>query len=220
MSARSHAAQVRRRRLPEEAEQEILAAAQAALTEGPFRDLSVEDLMRRTGMTRSSFYHYFSSLDAVVNALLRRVQAEMISAALPWLEVGRDEDPVNSVRRAIRDVAAVYARHGRVLAAIHEASFHHEAVHEAWREGVLEEWIRAVADQLRRQHDRGVTPVEDADEVARALLLMNTAVFAERLGIQQVASPDAVAQTLSRIWIGAIYPEAVRVTAQAGRRRD
>lgn len=209
MSAHPGVPQARRRRLPDEAEQEILAAAESALAERPFRDLSVEDLMRRTDMTRSSFYHYFRSLDAVAVALLRRVQAEMMRAALPWIRAGHDEDPVRSIRQAIRDVAAVYARHGRVLGAIHEASFHHEAVRQAWREGVLEEWIRAVADQLRNQRERGVTQVEDPDEVARALLLMNTAVFAERLATQPPAAAGAVAETLARIWVGAIYPDAI-----------
>src|SRR5260370_1004299 len=71
------------RRSPEAAEREILDAAEALLAEVSYRELSVDELMRRTGMTRSTFYHYFHSLDDVAVALLRRVQAEMVEAAEP-----------------------------------------------------------------------------------------------------------------------------------------
>lgn len=196
------------RRLPAEAAREILDAAETLLSQRPFRELTVDDLMACTGMTRSSFYHYFRSLDEVAVALLRQVQGEMMEAAAPWLRVGYDGDPVIALERGISETAAIFARHGVVLAAIHEASFHHEAVQRAWRTGILEEWIGAIAAQLRVQHERGVTHVTHPEEIARALLLMNTTVFVERLGKRPSDPPEAVAETLAEIWIGALYPRA------------
>lgn len=194
------------RRAPSEAEREILDAAEAILAERSFRDLSVDELMARTGMRRSSFYHYFRRLDEVAIALMRRVQGEMMEAAAPWIEAGEDVDPVEAAERAIGSSAAIFARHGRVLAAIHEASFQYEAVQTAWREGVLGDWIGAIAAQLHAQRDRGVTDVEEPEETARALLLMNTSVFVERLGTNRPPDdPADVARTLSRIWVGALY---------------
>jgi TetR/AcrR family transcriptional regulator, ethionamide resistance regulator len=197
------------RRLPSDAQREILDAAETLLAERPFRELSVDELMARTGMRRSSFYHYFRSLDEVAIGLMRRVQGEMMQAAAVWLEATPDDDALAAAERAIAGSADIFARHGAVLAAIHAASFHYEAVQRVWREGVLEDWIRAIAAQLRAQRERGVTRVEDPEEIARALLLMNTAVFVERLGQQHRDSPEAVAETLSTIWMGAIYPEAL-----------
>jgi AcrR family transcriptional regulator len=196
------------RRLPDDARREILDAAEALLSEQPFRELSVDDLMARTSMTRSSFYHYFRSLDEVAIALMRRVQGEMMEAAAPWLRVGYDGDPAEAARQAIRSSAEIFARHGVVLAAIHQASFRFEAVQQAWREGILQDWISAIAAQLRAQRERGLTRVTDPEEIARALLLMNTAVFVERLGKQSPDPPEAVAETLAVIWIGALYPDA------------
>lgn len=207
MAAQPNARRIRR--LPQEAEREILDAAEALLAERPFRELSVDELMRRTGMRRSSFYHYFRSLEEVAVGLLERVQAEMIEAATPSLENALGDDPAGSVRRGLHDIAAIYARHGPVLAAIHEASFHHAAVERAWRHGLLEQWIRLVAGQLRLQRERGLTRVEDPDEIARALLLMNTAVFVERLGGPDPDPPGAVAEALARVWVGALYPDAL-----------
>ena len=76
---------------------------------------------------------------------------------------------------------------------------------DVWRHGVLEDWIRAIAAQLHVQRDRGLTRVEDPEEIARALLLMNTTVFVERLGHQPADTPEAVAETLAHIWVGALY---------------
>src|SRR3954447_17674164 len=137
------------RRLRGDAQREILDAAEALLAERPFRELSVDELMARTGMTRSTFYHYFHSLDDVAIALVRRVQGEMMLGAAPWLEAGEDVDPALAAERAIRSSADIFARHAAVLTAIHEASFQSEKVQEVWREGVLEDWIRAIAKQLR-----------------------------------------------------------------------
>lgn len=197
------------RREPEQATREILDAAEEILGERPYRELSVDLLMRRTGMTRSSFYHYFRSIEEVAVGLLQRVQAEMLEAVGPWLAAAGDQEPHARIQSAILAVARVFARHGPVMAAINEASFHHQTVERVWRQGILGEWITAVSTQIREERERGVTRVQDPEEVVRALLLMNTAVFVERLGRPGEDSPEAVAATLSYIWIGALYPEAL-----------
>jgi AcrR family transcriptional regulator len=197
------------RRRPHDARREILDAAEVLLAERPFLELSVDDLMARTSMTRSSFYHYFRSLDEVAIALMRRVQGEMMEATAPWLRVDYEGDPAMGLEQGIRASAEVFARHGLVLSAIHEASFRYEAVEREWRDGVLEDWIGAITAQVRAQRERGVTRVADAEEIARALLLMNTGVFVERLGKRPPDPPQAVADTLAEIWIGALYPDSL-----------
>ena len=209
MAASSVTKPRRIRRRPHDARREILDAAEVLLAERPFLELSVDDLMARTSMSRSAFYHYFHSLDEVAIALMRRVQGEMMEATAPWLRVDYDGDPALGLEQGIRASAEVFARHGLVLSAIHEASFRYEAVQREWRDGVLEDWIGAVAAQVRAQRDRGLTRVADAEEIARALLLMNTAVLVERLGKRPPDQPDAVADTLAEIWIGALFPESL-----------
>jgi TetR/AcrR family transcriptional regulator, ethionamide resistance regulator len=207
----------RTRRRRDAAEREILDAAEALLVKRSFGALSVDDLMASTGMTRSSFYHYFRSLDEVAVALMRRVQGEMMEAASPWLRTDHEFDPAAAAEQGIRASADVFARHGLVIAAIHEASFRYETVQQEWREGVLEDWIRAIATQLRAQRERGLTRVADPEEMARSLLLMNTAVFVERLGKRPPDAPEAVADTLAEIWIGALYPDTLVARRRADR---
>jgi AcrR family transcriptional regulator len=198
------------RRSPEQAEREILDAAEALLVERSYRELSVDELMQRTGMTRSTFYHYFRSLDDVAVALLRRLQAEMVEAATPWLRTAAEtDDPVHNIEQGILGVAEVFARHGRVLAAIDEAAHRHQTVEKAWRSSVLTPWITAITIQVEANRQRGMTVVENPEQIAQALLLMNMSVFVERLGREPVDRPEDVAAALSRIWIGALYPEGL-----------
>lgn len=206
------------RRSPEAAQLEILDAAEALLSERSYRELSVDELMQRTGMTRPTFYHYFRRLDEVVVALLGRVQAEMMEAVEPWLSTAAEtDDPRRNIEHGILGVARVYARHGRVLAAIDEAAHHHQTVERAWREGVLAPWIAAVASQVRTNRERGLTTVEQPEELARALLLMNMAVFVECLGREPADRPEDVARTLSWIWVGALYPQGLVATSEPSR---
>ncbi len=59
----------RRRRTPEMAREEIIDATVAALADVDFGALTVDVIMRRTDMTRSSFYHYFKSVDELALGL-------------------------------------------------------------------------------------------------------------------------------------------------------
>jgi len=67
----------RRRRSPEEAKAEILNAAYEFLAETDHQDLTVDIVMQRTGMTRSSFYHYFSGINEVVVSMLDRFEEDV-----------------------------------------------------------------------------------------------------------------------------------------------
>jgi AcrR family transcriptional regulator len=208
--AKSRATRAKRpriRRLPERAQQEILDAAEDFLRDHDFRDLAVDEVMSRTGMVRSAFYNYFRDRNGLAIALLERVEFEMISGAR-WLEGDLSEDPMDDLADAIRQVAAVYARHGHLLRAIHEASYHDREVEQAYRHGVIENFIEIVTHRLRQEKRAGRTTVTNPAEVARALLLMNSNVLVERLGRSPGARPADVARPLIYIWQQAIYPDA------------
>ncbi len=195
------------RRDPERAEREILDAAERFLAGHDFRELRVDELMRATGMKRSTFYHYFSDRSAVIIRLLEEIEGEAADAAAAWLE-GTEGDPVQAMTFAIAGVADVWNRHRHVLRAVRAGSFHDPRIEHQYRAVLLEGFIQAAATRLRRERRAGRTPVRDPDDTAHALCLMNEAVFAERLGRDPAERPSVVSATLARIWIAAIYPDA------------
>lgn len=198
---------LRVRRKPEDAEREILDSAEKLLATSDFRDLTVSEVMAGTGMARSAFYTYFESSSDLVLRLLQRIEAEMMAAAEEWLG-GSMDDPRESIDEGLLQVASVYARHGRVIRAIHEASYHDREVERAYRHVLIDGFVSAVADRIRAENAAGRTNLEDPDAVAEALLILNANFFVEHLGaLGRVEPPEAVAGTLALVWRRTIYPQ-------------
>lgn len=204
MSTQSTATSPRRiRRKPQDAEREILDAAEAFLQEHDFRDLTVDAVMSGTGMRRSAFYNYFADRNELIMRLIESIGDEMMDVARPWLE---HSGPAREALGAGLDqVVEIYARHGRLLYAVHEASYHDHEVERLYRAFLIDSFVEAVTKRLRQERRAGRSTVTRAHDVAHALLVMNVNVLAERLGRSPADSPRAVAQTLRFMWEQVVY---------------
>lgn len=199
------------RRSREEARDEILAAAESFLWERPVRDLTVAELMERTTIGRSAFYAYFSDRYQVVGALLERLEAELLKAAQPWLRGPGDSDPLADVRLAVEATVGVWVEHGPVLRAIAEAASQDPKVEAAYRWGLLERVIVAVAKRIRVGQSRGRIRPVDPRETAAALILMNERYLADRMGTPPQAPAKQVVETVYGIWSHVLYGPAIQV---------
>ena len=110
----------RRRRTPEVAEGEIIAAATALLRERPFRELTVDEVMRRTELSRPSFYVYFSDRHQLVLKVVEHLGAELFTMSDRWMR-GTGEGP-ELARAALEGIVAVYVEHGPVMRALADAA--------------------------------------------------------------------------------------------------
>ncbi len=75
----------RRRRRPEEAERAILAAARSFLERNPFREMTVERVMTRTGLSRPAFYAYFRDRYELVARVLEGIGGLLFAVDRRWL---------------------------------------------------------------------------------------------------------------------------------------
>lgn len=190
------------RRTREDAERQLLDAAEQFLAEHEFRELTVEALTRRVGMGRSAFYNYFPDRNAVLEVLLEGVIDEFLEAIRPWLE--GQEGPEASPVAVLEAGALVYASHARLMAAVHEASFHDAAIKAFYMERVdtvAEHALKAV----RRDVRAGRSTVSSPRELVYSLVWMNTSLLAERLGRQKPDSPRVVGRTIGLIWERTFY---------------
>jgi TetR/AcrR family transcriptional regulator, ethionamide resistance regulator len=188
----------RRRRSPESAEREILEAAESFLAERPFRDLSVDEVMARTTMSRPSFYVYFRDRHQLLVRLVDGIGRELFGGANIWL--AGDGDP----RASLRAVSAVYAEHGLVLGAIADAAGHDPDAESTYR-GLIERFVDATAARIARDIEAGLIEPLDATEAARALVWMSERYLKETLGRLPQAPVATVVETLPEIWIRALY---------------
>ncbi|WP_431815942.1 TetR/AcrR family transcriptional regulator [Gordonia jacobaea] len=105
-------------------------AAEALLTEGvPFNELSVEGVISRAGIARSTFYAHFDDLGHLLRALGEGVVTDIIDAARAWMSLGADITP-EQLQAAIRGLVQTYRRREKLLAALAEASTSDELVRD------------------------------------------------------------------------------------------
>src|ERR671930_1521422 len=97
----------RRRRTPEAAQREIIEAAESLLRERPFRELTVDEVMRRTGLSRPSFYVYFRDRHDLVLRIVEHIGGELFAMSERWY-AGTGAGPA-LVRDAIDGVVGVFA---------------------------------------------------------------------------------------------------------------
>jgi TetR/AcrR family transcriptional regulator, ethionamide resistance regulator len=192
----------RRRRSPESAEREILDAAEAILRERPFRDLTVDEIMARTTLSRPSFYVYFRGRHHLTVRLVEGIGAELLDKSQAWL-AGTGE-PRSDVRAAFEGIGAVYAEHGLVLGAIADAAGHDSDVEETYR-GLILRFVDVTAGRIAKDIGRGDARDLDVHETARALVWMSERYLNESLGRLPQAPAEAVVETLTTIWTRVLY---------------
>jgi AcrR family transcriptional regulator len=195
----------RRRRRPEEAEREILAAAERFLRTRPFRDLQVAILMDGTGLRRSSFYHYFRGRHDLVVRLLAKLTDGLAPQSQRWFAGAGD--PVASLRAGYEGIGRFWAKHGPVLRAIADAATHDRLVEKAHR-AFVDRFVQGTATRIRSDVERGRIAPLDADESARALILMSESFLNENLGREPQRDWRSTIDTLATLWQRALYGES------------
>ena len=204
---------VRRRRRPEEAEAEILDAAERLLRERSPDELSVTSVMAATTLTRNAFYVYFRDRYELLARLVERLRVEADTTMAAFTEAGADPSPAG--REALAAAARLYADHGELLLALAEAASSDPGAARAWSDFVRPSETAVVA-RVREEMRQGRIRDIDPEPTVRALVAMNRACFFGELVGKPGADVDPLVDTLHEIWMRALY---LKPAAQAGRRR-
>jgi len=191
----------RRRLRPEQAENEIIEAAERFLRTHPFRAMQVADLMDQTKLGRPSFYHYFKDRHDLIVRLVKRLGDEISKMNEVWFLSGAD--PIADLHTGYERIGKFWTIHGPVLRAIADAATHDPAVERAHR-ALVKRFITGSAVRIKLDIERGLIAPLDADATAEALIMMSERVLNEKLGR---GSRDwrPVIDTLARIWQRALY---------------
>lgn len=197
----------RRRRTPESAEREILDAAEAFLRERPFRDLTVDEVMSRTTLSRPSFYVYFRDRHHLAVRLVEGIGEALFAMSNRWLSGTNGDDPRADVRESLRGVATVWREHGLVLHAIADAAGHDPEVERVYH-GLVEQFVVATTKRIEADIAAGRIAPIDAAPTAGALVWMNERYLQMTLGRLSQTSFDTVVDTLATIWTRTLYTDA------------
>jgi TetR/AcrR family transcriptional regulator, ethionamide resistance regulator len=195
-----------RRRSRREVEADVRSALVRLLDEGkPFKDLTVDELARAAGLSRTAFYFYFPGKSQALMAAAAEVAEETAAEADRWWH--GEGDPEELVRVALQGIVDVYVRHSSMLRTAVEVTTY-DPEFAAFYNQLMERFVRATADQLRRDRDAGLLRDVDPDAVAESLVWMVERYNNVFLGTQGRA-PDAHVHALTSVWVHALYPDSV-----------
>jgi TetR/AcrR family transcriptional regulator, ethionamide resistance regulator len=189
----------------DERERAILTTAERLLRQRSLAEISVDDLAQGAGISRSAFYFYFPSKDAVVLTLVDRVVEQAGAARDRVLEL-QAEDAQIAWRDGIQSFYEVFGAHRPVIRAVTDLSATNSEARELWSQ-VMDGWVAHVAGMIEAERERGAAPAGvAARDLATALVQMNERVL-QAIFIEETPAvrEQEVIDTLTHVWRSAIY---------------
>jgi TetR/AcrR family transcriptional regulator, ethionamide resistance regulator len=194
------------RRRREQARERVVRAALELSEGGSFGELTVDQIARAAGISRSAFYIHFHDKQELLGVAVEAVSEDLYRMAEGWWH--GEGPPGERVRRAIEGVVSVYAEHATLLRIASEASSYDEDVRAQWM-GIAERFIEAAAKHIGSEQGAGLIPESlDARSTAEALYWMAERYCYVYLGRGE-RTPEQVVEGLAPVWTATLYPGVI-----------
>jgi AcrR family transcriptional regulator len=175
----------------------ILDAARTEFGERGFADSSIVGITQRAGVALGTFYTYFDSKEALFQALVRDMSAQVRDAVGPVL--GSAADALDGERRALEAFLRFAREHRDIYRIIDESEFVQPSVYREHYETTA----TRIADRLKAARGKGQIDGgfadEDLDVLAWAMMGANF-FLGLRFAVWDDADEARVAQAISRVW--------------------
>lgn len=174
----------------------LLEALDLQLQESSLESITIADISRRAGVTRSAFYFYFENKAQATAALMESMYDESLAAAA---HLDGDGEPAARVEAMVRGLFAAWDHHQHLYRAMLDARATSPAVRELWdadRQSFVPH-LAGVIEAAGRPHD-------DPAALASVLLELNDRML-ERLALGGDLSRDQLVDTVVSIWLRSIY---------------
>lgn len=174
----------------------ILDAALEEFGEKGFGDGSIVGITRRARVALGTFYTYFDSKEAVFQALVRDMSAQVRDQVAPALE--QATDMLDGERRALQSFLEFVATHRQVYRIIDEAEF----VDPTGFRKHYETTANRIAARLQTGKDKGEVLATDSPEATEveAWAIMGMNVFLGlRFGVWDKSDPAEVTRIANRL---------------------
>jgi AcrR family transcriptional regulator len=193
-----------------DAEAAIFAATEALLEEVPLQDLSVAHILERAGVSRATFYFYFSSKYAVVAGLLARVMDDIYAVMQPFVRRTNASPAEEPLRESLRSAAGVWFAHRALLRGVMENWHAVPELRKLWLD-VVNQFAAGLALDIDRERKTGrAPPGVDSRRLGAALIWGTERCFhVAGLGVDDdLASEEEIVEPLLAMWLGAIYGDS------------
>jgi AcrR family transcriptional regulator len=192
-----------------ETEAAIFEATERLLTQTPLTELSVAQIIAAAGISRATFYFYFSSKFAVLAGLVARVSEEIFDVVQPFVRCPREEDlqPQEALRQGLTAAVNLWQRHGPALRAIHEHWNATEQLRDLWT-SVIARFVDAAATELESQRRAGLARYEGDSALVSSMLIWSTERCLYVAGMRvdpNLPNEQAALKALLILWCSTLY---------------
>ena len=158
--------------------------------------------MRRTGLSRPSFYVYFKDRHELVLRVVDHLQSEMLGVANRWYESIGGGPQV--LRKALEGVVTVYGEHSAVARALADAATDDPDVEAAYG-SLIQGFVDVTAQHIEQELKAGNLAPLDAGETAKALVWMTERYLYHGFGPIRRVPPGRAIETLATLWTRSLY---------------
>lgn len=198
----------RRRRGPSKGDRKeaaLLDSGWRLLAEKPLVAITIDEIAAGAGISRSSFYFYFDSREALIRTLADRTTVEIEQAALGPMQSGGP--PRQVIEKSVTNLLARWRESGPLIRAMDILSEHDAELRDFWRavaQSIVTEWAAAI--DRERDAGRALPGPPTALDLAWALTHMYW-----RAGQQASLEPASIVddqrlvETLTAVTVRSIY---------------
>lgn len=168
---------------------------------GDLDPITIAEIAKRAGLTRSAFYFYFENKAAAVAATLEEMYDEVF--AVTDVLVGPGE-PAERIEAAVRGLVEFWDRHRHLYRAVLEARSASAEVRRMWEQD-RQGFIPAIAAMIDGERAAGRAPGGgDSAALADVLLLLNERLL-ERLTLGEGLDRENYVQAVVTVWLRTVY---------------
>jgi len=185
-------------------EKQILDVTERLLRTTPFVDITIDEIARQAGLSRSTMYFYFASKEDLLAALLVRTHDEMIRPMTLLLNAGAAVDL--AVHQVLEAILGNWREHGPALRTFLETALVSPEFGDRWR-AMMSENIDVAAQFVERGRAAGHLPdgPPSARAVSSAVIWMIEHEMYELFRSRHTRTAEAeLVETLTLIWNRAI----------------
>lgn len=199
-----------RRALPSKGDRQrraILDALPSLLSNQPFSSLSIGEITKAAGLSRSGFYFYFDTKESALSVAVAEVWSELESRSGFFRPALQSDSLYDHVRRSLSATAEVWRDHAELLIAFTQVRDNDASMEALWT-GFMQEFTKQLSAYIRLECDMGrAEPVSgDHEDLAATLLhtIANTYYRAVRSGVDK-REMDRHIDLLTRMFLAAIW---------------
>jgi AcrR family transcriptional regulator len=155
---------------PEVRRKELIVAAGTLFKEKGCEQTSISDIVKKVGVAQGTFYYYFESKDAVLDAVLNRYLKEQLEPAARGIIENRSLNALQKIQQVINTALTIQSGERKLLEFLH--SDKNILSHQKYMQMIRQTFIPIITKLVEEGIDEGLFNVKYPAETVELMIVM------------------------------------------------